>query len=300
MKKFGRPFGMFALLLAIPLIAFVAAEGIQWKSDSTLRQTLLKEFPDKAATINNVTVTSLCENPDVRSDQGFSDVCSQNDNIGWMKSGAIFAACFGILMVAIIKLAGTVARKRRTLLLLLFAPGLHLTMLATSALALLYAALGIAALYYGESALIGRIHIGIMLAFGIGAIVAVGSLIRAQFITVRRASTTIIGKKLERQQHIRLWSFIETLADRMGAERPQSIVAGLEPNFYVTEADVICVDGKLRGRTMYISLPLCRILNADEFTAVLGHELGHYKGLDTKFSKRFFQSIEALPKQSQA
>jgi Zn-dependent protease with chaperone function len=39
---------------------------------------------------------------------------------------------------------------------------------------------------------------------------------------------------------------------------------------------------------MYISLPLCRILNVDEFTAVLGHELGHYKGLDTRFSKRFF------------
>jgi hypothetical protein len=195
MKKSGRPFSVFALLLVIPLIAFIAAEGIQWKSDSTLRQTLLKEFPDKASAIDNVTVTSACENPDVRSDQGFSDICSENDNLGWMKCGAIVASCFVVLMVVVIKVAGIIALKRRTLLLLLFAPGLHLTMLAMSALTLLYAALGIAALYYGESALIGRVHIGIMLAFGIGAIVAVGSLIRAQFNTVRRASTTIIGKK---------------------------------------------------------------------------------------------------------
>jgi Zn-dependent protease with chaperone function len=288
MKGSGRTFAMIAFLLLVPLIAYFAAVGVQWKFNSELRQELVKDYPDKAAILNNVTVTNLCQNPDLRSDHGFSDVCSDNDNFEWMKTGAIVAGCVGVLMIVIIKLAGLISRKRRSLLLLLFAPGLHLTMLVMSALSILYAALGIAAIYYGESAFIGRIHIGVMLAFGIGALVTVATLIRAQFTTVRRANTTALGKRLDYQQQGKLWNFVVGLADRMGAERPQSIVAGLEPNFYVTEANVTCLDGKLTGRTMYISLPLCRILSVDEFTAVIAHELGHYKGADTKFSKRFF------------
>lgn len=288
MKGSGRTFAMLTFLLLVPLIAYLAAVGVQWKFNSELRQELIKDYPDKADVLNNITVTNLCRNSDLRSDQGFSDVCSQNDNFEWMKSGAIIAGCLGLLMVAIIKFAGIISRKRRTLLLFLFGPGLHLTMLTMSVLAVLYAALGIAAIYYGESAFLGRIHIGVMLAFGIGALVTVGTLIRAQFTTIRKASTTALGKRLDYRQQGKLWNFVNALADRMGAERPQSIVAGLEPNFYVTEAKVTCLDGKLTGRTMYISLPLCRILSVDEFTAVIGHELGHYKGSDTKFSKRFF------------
>jgi Zn-dependent protease with chaperone function len=63
---------------------------------------------------------------------------------------------------------------------------------------------------------------------------------------------------------------------------------GLDPNFFVTEADVTCLSGKLSGRTLYCSLPLCRILSKEELTAIIGHELGHFKGQDTKFSERFY------------
>jgi len=39
---------------------------------------------------------------------------------------------------------------------------------------------------------------------------------------------------------------------------------------------------------MYISLPLCRILTIAEFKAILGHELAHYKGKDTYYTRKFF------------
>ena len=35
-------------------------------------------------------------------------------------------------------------------------------------------------------------------------------------------------------------------------------------------------------------MPLARLLTTDEFTAVIGLELGHFKGSDTKFSERFY------------
>lgn len=62
----------------------------------------------------------------------------------------------------------------------------------------------------------------------------------------------------------------------------------LDPNFFVAEADVVCLNGTLTGRTLYFSLPLSRILSVAELSAVIGHELGHFKGLDTKFSERFY------------
>ena len=39
---------------------------------------------------------------------------------------------------------------------------------------------------------------------------------------------------------------------------------------------------------MYISAPLCRILTSEQLSAVIAHELGHFKGADTKFSLEFY------------
>jgi Zn-dependent protease with chaperone function len=85
-----------------------------------------------------------------------------------------------------------------------------------------------------------------------------------------------------------LWSHIDSVAEKIGALHPEHIVVGLDPNFFVTEAEVVCLDGQLSGRTLYCSLPLCRILSVEEVAAVVGHELGHFKGLDTAFSQRFY------------
>src|SRR5258708_39317679 len=64
---------------------------------------------------------------------------------------------------------------------------------------------------------------------------------------------------------------------------------GLESTFYVTANDVTIPlpEGKLTGSTLYISLSLIRLLTKDEFCAVIGHELGHFRGDDTLYSLRF-------------
>jgi Zn-dependent protease with chaperone function len=57
--------------------------------------------------------------------------------------------------------------------------------------------------------------------------------------------------------------------------------------FFVIDALVKCFTGLRKGRTLYLSLPICRILNEEELRAIIGHELGHFKGDDTRFSRRF-------------
>ena len=285
-NKGGGKLGLILIFLAIPVIAFIAAKGIEWKLDSTFRSALLEQYPEQAAQISNVSVSVACGDSEIRT--ALAETCDLSDNMGLVKFGAILASILGIGLLIAIKIAGRIARGNRTLLLLIFKPGLHLTMLALSLLMVLHAALGMSAIYYGESALIGRVHVGIMFALGIGALFGVLAMIRAQFSTIKRATTKVLGKKLEPEQHPKIWRFVTDLAKQMGAERPQAIVAGLEPNFYVTEANVICLDGTIKGRTMYVSIPLCRILDTDEMKAVLGHELAHYKGLDTRFSRKFY------------
>lgn len=69
------------------------------------------------------------------------------------------------------------------------------------------------------------------------------------------------------------------------------LVVGLTPTFFVTEADVHCIGGTVTGRTMYLSVPLCRILTVEELSAVIAHELGHFRGEDTVCSA--FDSIRS-------
>jgi hypothetical protein len=56
----------------------------------------------------------------------------------------------------------------------------------------------------------------------------------------------------------------------------------------VTQAAVRRAGGVFKGRTMFLSLPLCRILSEPELRSIIGHELGHFRGLDTKFSQKFY------------
>jgi Zn-dependent protease with chaperone function len=101
-------------------------------------------------------------------------------------------------------------------------------------------------------------------------------------------STTVLGVRLEPSEHPKIWNFVHDLAAKAGAKAPDNLIVGFTPNFFATEAEVICASGKFMGETMYMSLPLCRILSPSELSAVILHELAHFKGEDAKFSIHFY------------
>lgn len=74
----------------------------------------------------------------------------------------------------------------------------------------------------------------------------------------------------------------------MGTNAPSTIIAGMDPTFFVTEANILCLDGNVQGRSLFISLPFCRVLSKNEFLAILGHKMGHFIGEDTKWSMKFY------------
>lgn len=280
-----RRMWLFVLLLAVPIIGFGVATAIQAHFNSELRSALHERYPEATdEKLAQVSLDGLC----AQSRADIQALCDTNDNLNLMRQGAIGAGAVGIFLLLVIRLAGTLARNSRSLLVFVFKPGLYLTLLFLTGLILVHAALAMGAIYYGESALINRIHVGIIFAIGIGAAVGVFAMTRSAFSLVRKAESIVVGQSLSREEAPLLWKLVDETAHRLGALRPEHLVVGLDPNFFVTEANVVCMSGKLTGRTLYCSLPLCRILSNREMTSIIGHELGHFKGKDTKFSERFY------------
>ena len=86
-----------------------------------------------------------------------------------------------------------------------------------------------------------------------------------------------------------LWSLVNSVADKVGATAPNNLIMGMQPTFYATSADVALAfgDRRLSGETLFLSMPLMRILRRDEVAAVIGHELGHFKGADVAYTRKF-------------
>lgn len=274
-------------LLLIPAAAFWTAKAIEQEMDAHWESALQKELPTPGRKLSAVLpIAKACDDADMRG--SIEALCSLHERVVLIDRGALGTGIAGLVLLGVIGLAGRLARGRRRLLLALFSPGLHLTMLSLAVLMLLHAALGIGAIYYGESVFWDHLHVRFMVMLGVGAVIGIVSMLSAQWSAIQRVTTTALGKRLPSTDQPILWQFVKALAKEVGTAPPDSIVVGLDPNFYVTEAEVICLDGALKGRTMYLSLPLCRILSLEELKAVLGHELGHYRGLDTRFSQKFY------------
>lgn len=83
-----------------------------------------------------------------------------------------------------------------------------------------------------------------------------------------------------------LWARIRALAAQLGTTPPDHIVAGIDNNFFVTESPLTVAGQALRGRLLFVSIPLLRLLDQAEADAVLAHELAHLRGGDTASSAR--------------
>lgn len=86
-----------------------------------------------------------------------------------------------------------------------------------------------------------------------------------------------------------LWHFVRNLATREQALVPDTIVVGMDGGFYVTEHAMKLSPGGqlLTGRTLYIPAPYLEMMDEEELAGVIGHELAHFAGDDTAYSRHF-------------
>lgn len=109
------------------------------------------------------------------------------------------------------------------------------------------------------------------------------------------------GVPLERATSPELWNRIDALCKRLGTAPPQTILGGIDNNFFVTEHPVHAAGRVFDGRSLFVSLSLLKRLSKPEADAVLAHEMAHFSGDDTAYSRklapllsRYVMYMEAL------
>lgn len=93
-----------------------------------------------------------------------------------------------------------------------------------------------------------------------------------------------------------LWALVTEVASAVKASPPRNLIVGLEPGFYATGARVALEQNgrTMSGETLYVSVTLLRLLTRAEVMAVVGHELGHLKGADVEYTRRFSPAFAGL------
>lgn len=265
---------LLAMTLVAPIIGLVVA------------RLILGDLDAKLATQGLVSLDFVCAQTDLPQD--VTDACNALAPVRLLQWLATIGGAIPLVLIALQLGLSRFAGRRREAMAAVFPPLTRITVLALAVMVAVQAAVAIGAMWYGESFLLGRVHVGIMLALALGALGAGWALLSAVLASGRRPTLAAIGKALTPQTAPALFAHVRALAERLGAKPPRHIVVGLEPNFYVTHADVSLVRGeRLKGETLYLSAAAARLLTPLELDAVIGHELGHFRGQDTAYSLRF-------------
>ncbi|MCJ2021905.1 M48 family metalloprotease [Methylobacterium sp. E-065] len=215
-------------------------------------------------------------------------------------AGAMLALLTGLVALAGGGAAGLWARRSRDALLASFGlvrrvlPVLLGLQIVGLSLAVLAAALFEATGQWftqrfsaGEAKLLlGALIIAVLAAWA--AVAAVRGL-RGVFALFTPEPIDVRGRVLDEADAPGLWRLVRELAGRGDAQVPDAVVVGLTGGFFVTESAVrLRPDARtLTGRTLYLPAPYLGVLDGRELSAVIGHEVAHFAGEDTAYSRRF-------------
>lgn len=112
--------------------------------------------------------------------------------------------------------------------------------------------------------------------------------LRKSFAMFRSEPSDVTGHAVSREEAPGLWQWVDEIAAKVGTTPPDHIIAGMTECFYVTSHNINLNGNQLiEGKTLYFPLLYSALLNREEASAVIGHELGHFTGEDTTYSLHF-------------
>lgn len=280
------------ILLALPLVAILLTSASLWKADFSVREAVRRQDPGiTPAELARVTVATL----EQRGAFATRELPELYGRILLVRAAALGTGALGLALVGGIFLTGRITRTRRDLLLCLFRPGLYVTLAFVALLTAAQAVEVAFALYYFEALFFQRVHFIFALGLASGGVLAFIAVVGAMCSMLRKFEFQVPGQRALPAEHPQLWAVVDDVCRQLTTRPPDHIVLGLEPTFYVTESEVSVGAGaeRITGRTLHVSLSLCRLLTWPELRAIIGHEMAHFIGADTVFSQRFFPVYRA-------
>ncbi len=238
--------------------------------------------------------TSVCSDPAPELARYRQAVCKPGDEVWqftWAERLSWWASGLGLLAFLLIAVVGVVALRRPGAQYTSFLFGWRSLQLIVAAETVLQAVLAVWLSYWVTALLMNIYAPKLILIVMVLAAVGVWSIVRSLF---RRAPERgqVEAELVTETDAPALWDRIKALAGRLGTEPPRAVVAGIDDNFFVTEAGLeLTTEQRLEGRVLYLSLPLLRVLSTSEADAVFGHELAHFHGGDTATSAKLAPAL---------
>lgn len=199
------------------------------------------------------------------------------------------ALAFGALILGVYWLFARVIGANRTLLSLIFPSLTFLTLVAIALLTVMHAAVVTIALFAAESHWLGEVHDWVLIIAGGAGLLAALGVAAAALRSYGVARISVIGQPINPLDQPRLMLLVRNVARKLNTRPPDHVIVGMDANFFVTHAHVSMpgVDGLVRGRSLFLSVPLMRGLSVDELTAVIAHEMAHFAHQDAQYSQSF-------------
>ena len=148
---------LFAILLVVPLFALGVRYLIDLTFESKWREAVLLQIPDiDQKKLDAMPLRRYCR--EVEEGRAMP-VCSWYPAVQTMQRGSLIAIVAGLSLVVAIFLMGRFSRGSRNRLVLVFKPGLYLTLITLVFLALSHAGLFLAAITLGQIASVGYVII---------------------------------------------------------------------------------------------------------------------------------------------
>lgn len=230
----------------------------------------------------------LCASPEGREalSPGFVDgACGDFAQLGWIGQASLGSIALGLLSLIVVIACVALSFVSRNAQFASFVAGWNFLRVASTLQVLAQGFIAVMLSFWVTAFFFERYFVKLVLIAGVLALGAAGMVILAIF---RKPADELAveGEALSRESSPALWARIEALCERIGTAPPDHIVGGIDDNFFVTEHPVTVGDRVLEGRTLFVSLSLLKRLSKSEADAILAHEMGHFSGGDTAYSKR--------------
>lgn len=282
---------LLLLLFVVPVLGWLTSIYVESNFEGQFRKAITEsQMSDADYKAKGISYLGVCGTGGVlRTEGGNEKICAFADEIENARLASFATAGLGGGLLVLLFGAKAIAGHNRRRLTWVFGPTVRVVMLLLAVSVVAQAALFIYSVYTLEAAAIGRVHGGILLAIGLGALFGCVQLLKSAFGLFRTSPLQLRARLLPPADNAELYTAVRQLATKLGAKAPDQIVAGLEPNFFVTSAPVSLIgqDTVIKGNTLFLSLALMHILSQNELLAVIGHELGHFRGQDTEYSLKF-------------
>lgn len=224
------------------------------------------------------------------------DVCKGNSDpscglfmrIYYTHLASLISGIVAALLTTLLVVCSFITKNNRKLIAMIFPKLISFTIFIIALQILVQGVIFTYGAYVLESYYLGRVHFILIGAAGLAAGGAALKIISSMTEVNSSLKLSVIGKEVEKDNN--LWNLVNSIANKVEASPPDNIIVGLEPGFYITAANVTIVNEKtnvVTGETLYLSLPLVRLYSENELSAIIGHELAHFKGEDTQYSLKF-------------